>query len=563
MKRHQAARVALRPLGLLLLVLLNGCATIPYDYPRPVSSALYRPEGTSLGKKIQAQAVNHPGASGFYLLPTGIDAFATRARLIDRAEKTLDLQYYIFQDDLTGKFLFDRLMAAAERGVRVRLLLDDWRLTKETDWLLATMQTHPNIEVRLFNPFGTHRSNFLARPLKMAFGPQRLRGRMHCKAFIADNSVAIVGGRNIGDEYFGASTEANFYDIDIITLGPITREVSARFDDYWNCVLAVPINALMSRRPTADDLESARRDLETQRECLKKSTYWLKVQESVLLKRMDAGTVPLVWGQAEVLSDDPLKCVNPDDSQRSTKMTRKLKGILEEARSEVLMVSPYLVPGEAGVQLFKQLRGRDVTIKIITNSFLSTDVPLAQIGYTRYRHDLLRMGVELYEIKPTLVQLQHDQGRSQLGGDFLRFCNSFIQGGGSLIQRSASLIQIGGSSLQFGGSSRGALHAKTFIQDRQTVFVGSFNFDPRSMRLDTQNGIIIRSPQLATQAAWLFTQGIAPARTYRVSLLGDDDMVWVTEEEGKEVRCCQEPMSRFWPRLSLRCLFWLTPESML
>jgi len=563
MERHQAARVALRPLGLLLLVLLNGCATIPYDYPRPVSSALYRPEGTSMGKKIQAQAVNHPGASGFYLLPTGIDAFATRARLIDRAEKTLDLQYYIFQDDLTGKFLFDRLIAAAERGVRVRLLLDDWRLTKETDRLLAMMQTHPNIEVRLFNPFGTYRSTFLARPLKMAFGPQRLKGRMHNKAFIADNSVAIVGGRNIGDEYFGASTDANFYDIDLITLGPITREVSAGFDDYWNCVLSVPIKALMSRRPTADDLEGARRDLETQRECLKKSTYWLKVQESVLLKRIDAGTVPIVWGQAEVLSDDPLKCVNPDDPQRSTKMTRKLKGILEEARSEVLMVSPYLVPGEAGVQLFKQLRGRDVTIKIITNSFLSTDVPLAQIGYTRYRNDLLRMGVELYEIKPTLVQLQHDQDRRQFGGDFRRLCNSFIQGGGSLIQRGASLFQIGGSSIQIGGSSRGALHAKTFILDRQTVFVGSFNFDPRSMRLDTQNGIVIRSPQLATQAAWLFAQGIAPARTYRVTLLGDDDLVWVTEEEGKEVRCYQEPMSRFWPRLSLRCLFWLTPESML
>ena len=162
------------------------------------------------------------------------------------------------------------------------------------------------------------------------------------------------------------------------------------------------------------------------------------------------------------------------------------------------------------------------------------------------------------------MQLQHDQGRSRLGGDFLRFCNSFIQGGGSLFQRSASLIQIGGSSLQFGGWSRGALHAKTFIQDRQTVFVGSFNFDPCSyVRLDTQNGIVIRSPQFATQAAWLFAQGIAPARTYRVTLLGDADMVWVTEEEGKEVRYWQEPMSRFWQRLSLRCLFWLTPESML
>ncbi|OGR29646.1 MAG: hypothetical protein A2139_02730 [Desulfobacca sp. RBG_16_60_12] len=545
----------------MLLYLLNGCATIPYDYPRPVSSALYRPEGTALGQKIQARAVNHPGASGFYLLPTGIDAFAARARLIDKAEKTLDLQYYMFHDDLTGKFLFDRIIAAADRGVRVRLLLDDWHLTKKTDFLIATLALHPNIEVRVFNPFGTQRSSVLARPLKMAFGPNRLRGRMHNKAFIVDNSVAIVGGRNIGDEYFGASSEANFYDMDIIVLGPITRQVSAIFDDYWNCVLSVPINALISIRPTADDLRSVRRDLATQRERLQKSTYGLKVQESNLLKRIDAGTVLIVWGQAQVLSDDPLKCVNADDPKRSAKMTQELKGIIEKTRSEVLMVSPYLVPGEAGVQLVKQMRDRGVTIKIITNSFVSTDVPVAQMGYMHYRQDLLRLGVELYEMKPTLVHLQQERG--QFGGDVLRFFNSFFQGGSSLIQRSASLIQISGSSLQFGGSSRGALHAKTFILDRQTVFVGSFNFDPRSMRLDTQNGVVIRSPELANQTAWLFAEGASPARTYRVTLLGDHDLVWVTEEKGQEVRFYQEPMSRCFQRLTLRCLSWLTPESML
>ena len=294
----------------------------------PSPAPCHRPEGTSLGKKIQTQAVNHPGASGFYLLPTGIDAFSARAFLIDKAEKTLDLQYYIFHDDLTGKFVFDRIMAAADRGVRVRLLLDDWHQTPETDWLLAMLASHPNIEVRLFNPFGTHRRTFLARALKMAFGPNRLRGRMHNKAFIADDSAAIVGGRNIGAEYFGASDEFNFYDVDIMAVGPITREVSAMFDDYWNCVLAVPISALTSRRPDADDLRALRRDLETQRECLKKSTYWLKVQESDLLKRIDAGKVPLVWGQAEVLSDHPLKCIDPDDSRQAVKMTQKLKGII-------------------------------------------------------------------------------------------------------------------------------------------------------------------------------------------------------------------------------------------
>ena len=177
--------------------------------------------------------------------------------MIDRAEKTLDLQYYIFHDDLMGKFVYDRLLAAADRGVRVRLLLDDWHQTPETDWLLATMAIHPNIEVRLFNPFGTHRRTFLARALRMAFGPDRLRGRMHNKAFIADNSVAIVGGRNIGAEYFGASDEFNFYDVDIMAVGPIAREASANFDDYWNCVLAMPVSALVRRRPSADDLKSA------------------------------------------------------------------------------------------------------------------------------------------------------------------------------------------------------------------------------------------------------------------------------------------------------------------
>jgi putative cardiolipin synthase len=563
MGRHQAIKTALLPLCLLLLYLLNGCAAIPYDYPRLVSSALYRPEGTSLGKEIQAQAITHPGASGFYLLPTGVDAFAARTLMIGRAEKTLDLQYYIFHDDLLGKFVYDRLLAAADRGVRVRLLLDDWHQTPETDWLLATMASHPNIEVRLFNPFGTHRRTFLPRVLRMVFGPQRLRGRMHNKAFIADNSVAIVGGRNIGAEYFGASEEFNFYDVDILAVGPIARGVRATFDDHWNCVLSVPISALVSRRPTPDDLKSVRRDLETQRECLKKSTYWLKVQASEVQKRINAGTTPLVWGQAEVLADHTLKCIDPDDSSQAAKMTQKLKGILAGAQSELLMVTPYFVPGQAGMRLLRQMRGRNLTIKIITNSFLSSDAPLAQIGYMRYRKDLLRAGVELYEMKPTLVQIQHDQERRQFGGDFRRLCSSFIQGGGALIQHGASRIQIGGSSVQYGGSSRGALHAKTFVLDRQTVFVGSFNFDPRSMKLDTQNGIVIHSPVLANQAAYLFYQGISPARTYRVTLLGNDDLVWITEDNEREVRYYREPLSRFWPRLTLKCLSWLTPELLL
>ena len=337
MEPSKTARSALLPLLLLLMVQAFGCATIPYDYPRTVSSALYLPEATRLGKKIQAQAVNHPGASGFYLLPTGVDAFAARAVLIDRAEKTLDLQYYILQGDLTGKFLLDRISAAAERGVRVRLLIDDWYETGEMDRLLTVMEISPNLEVRVFNPYGIHRSHPLDRPLKMAFGPKRLRGRMHNKAFIADNSVAIVGGRNLAAEYFGASSDFNFRDIDLIAVGPIAREVSAIFDDYWNCVLAVTIKALTSRQPTADDLSGARRDLETQRENLKKSTYGLEVQKSDILQRIEAGRVPLVWAPAEAVSDDPLKSANSDDPSRSEKMAREcFSAALGQPRSTII-----------------------------------------------------------------------------------------------------------------------------------------------------------------------------------------------------------------------------------
>lgn len=543
------ARAALLPLLWLLMVQAFGCATIPYDYPRTVSSALYLPEATRLGKKIQAQAVNHPGTSGFYLLPTGVDAFAARAVLIDRAEKTLDLQYYILQGDLTGKFLLDRLIAASARGVRVRLLIDDWYETAEMDRLLTVMAISPNLEVRVFNPYGMHRSHLLDRPLKMAFGPKRLRGRMHNKAFVADNSVAIVGGRNLAAEYFGASSDFNFRDIDLIGVGPIAREVSAIFDDYWNCVLAVPIEALTLRQPTAADLADARRDLETQRENLQKSTYGWEVQKSDILKRLEAGRVPLVWAPAQAVADDPLKSVNSDDPGRSEKMARQLKAVIEEAQSEVLMVSPYFVPGQDGVRWLKKMADRGVKLRIITNSFVSNDETLAQIAYMRYRRDLLRLGADVHELKPTPVQLQRDQERSTLAADLIHL------GGG--------LLNLGGSFTQLGGSSKGALHAKSFVLDRQVLFVGSFNFDPRSERLDTQDGIVIRSPELAARAAALFDKGASPAYSYRVALLTDHDLVWITEENGKEVHYYNEPLSRFWRRLSMRGLSLLTPESLL
>ncbi len=532
LKQGHSTLTAALALLVLLLALLTGCANLPMDYPRPVSTALSFPEETPMGERIQAQVAKNQGKSGFYLLPSGEDAFMARILAVDMAQRTVDLQYYIFDDDLTGKFLLDRLVAAAERGVRVRILVDDWRMTGKMDWGLAMIQAYPTIQVRVFNPFGGLRSFFPARLLQVVFGPGRLQNRMHNKVFIVDNSVAIVGGRNIGNAYFGARAALTFGDLDIMAIGPITRRVSAEFDDYWNSVLAIPIEALVKRQPTAADLAQVHQFLAENRRAMQKSEYAQKLKDTKLAKRVEAGHIPFVWAKGEVLYDQPLKVVEPADSGRNDLVARRLKSIVDEARREVLIITPYFIPGKWGMGWFKQLRDRGVKIKVLTNSLASTDVPLAEGGYARYRKALLGLGVELYELKPV-----PDRYRSW-------------------------------EPIKLGSSSRGSLHAKTVIIDNQVVFVGSFNLDPRSVRLNTEDGIVVWSDKLGAQATRLFDQGISPANAYRVEIMGKSPateewhgLVWVTEENGREVRYYKDPQTGFWCRVEVRVLSLFAPES--
>ncbi len=532
LKRSHAIRFAVLALLFLLPALLGGCVTLPLDYPRPVSTAISQPEKTHMGQRIQAQVAKHQGKSGFFLLPSGDDAYMARILPIDLAERTLDLQYYIFNDDLTGKFLMDRLLAAAERGVRVRILVDDWPQAGKMDWGLALIQASPNIQVRVFNPFGSLRSFLPFRTFQAVFVAQRLRARMHNKAFIADNCLAIVGGRNIGDEYFGARADLMFSDLDIMAIGPITREISAAFDDYWNCVLSIPIQALVKRQPP--DPDEARRFFAENRKSLQNSAYAQKMQDSKFSKQVEAGHIPYVWAEGEVLYDDPLKVIRAADLDRKVMMGHRLRTIIDEAQSEVLMISPYFIPGKSGISWFRQLRDRGLTIKVLTNSLASTDVPIAEGGYAHYRKALLDTGVELYELKPNPDQYRY-WDRASLGS-----------------------------------SSRGALHAKTVIVDRQVVFVGSFNLDPRSAKLNTEDGIVVRSAKLGAQATHLFERGTSPRDAYRVEILAGSPaseewhgLVWITEENGRQVRYYLDPMTGFWCRFSVRILSLFAPESML
>jgi putative cardiolipin synthase len=521
----------------LIISVLSGCASLPLNTPRTSTTALPQPEETSLWRRIQPQLDSHPGDSGFYLLPSGIDAFVARILLIDAAERTLDMQYYIFHGDVTPKLVVDRMLAAADRGVRIRLLVDDWNITGK-DFVLAMIDVHPNIEVRVFNPVAGSRSSFLSRPFHYLFGAGRIKNRMHNKAFIVDNTVAIVGGRNIGDEYFQAEHDVNFEDIDLMALGPIAREVSAAFDEYWNYELAIPIQAFVSREPTTGDVQKARRTLDEHREALKATEYGRKLRESDLLKRLEAGRLPVVWAQGEVLYDRPRRVNASGPPDPSNSMGPRLREIIEEAQSEALLISPYFVPGEAGVKMFAKMRDRGVTVKILTNSLASNDVPVAHGGYARYRKNLLRMGVDLFELRP--VPGQRDKK----------------------------------DHTQMGGSSGAALHAKTFILDRQVLFVGTLNLDPRSVWFDTQNGISVRSETLAGQAARLFEESTSMRRAYQVRFktsskeiegMPSDDigLEWVTEENGKEVRYFHEPKTGLWRRISVKVLSLVAPEKML
>ena len=522
---------------ILAISVFSGCASLPLNTSRTSTTALPQPEETSLWRRIQPQLDGHPGESAFYLLPSGIDAFVARILLIDAAERTLDLQYYIFHGDITPKLVVGRMLAAADRGVRIRLLVDDWNI-KGKDFVLAMIDAHPNIEVRVFNPVAGSRSSSLSRPLHYVFGAERIKNRMHNKAFIVDNTVAIVGGRNLGDEYFQAHGDVNFEDMDLMAMGPIAKEVSAGFDEYWNHELAIPIRAFVTREPPTEDVEKARQILDEHRKAMKATEYGRKLRESDLLKRLEAGRLPVIWAQGEVLYDRPERVNALGPPNPSNSMGPRLREIIEGAQNEALLISPYFVPRERGVELFARMRHRGVTVKILTNSLASNDVPIAHGGYARYRKDLLRLGVDLFELRPAPWQREKKD------------------------------------HTQVGGSSGAALHAKTFILDRNVVFIGTLNLDPRSVWSDTQNGIVVRSEPLAEQAARLFEESTSMHRAFRVTLRtsstelngsssGGTGLEWVTEENGKEVRYFHEPETGWWRRITVKFLSLFAPEKML
>lgn len=515
---------------ILLLILVQGCASLPTGYTSAPSYTITDTQDTQLARKVASAVARHPGKSGFYPLSSGMDAFVARVALMASAERSLDIQYYIWHPDTTGRLLIDQLLLAADRGVRIRLLLDDLD-TEGKDRGLSMLDYHPNIEIRLYNPFAHRGSRAVGFTTDLA----RVNRRMHNKSLTADNQATIVGGRNIGNEYFGATSHAEFSDLDVLAMGPVVKDVSTMFDLYWNSSSVIPLSAFPSEEPvTKASFDDAMIEFHKVIKEEKANPYIQAIRESDTLTRLQFKNMTFSWGKADLLYDSPDK-VTATEVTAATHLAPKLRAFIDKARQEVIIVSPYFVPGDKLVEYLGALANRGIRVRILTNSLAANDVGVVHAGYMRYREALLRHGIELYEFKPV-----HDANQK---------------------------------NKKWTGSSRASLHAKTFGIDRQLVFVGSFNLDPRSIALNTELGVLFESPELATALGDALDEIVAhnayrleiktiPAKEYERDF-DEYAIQWIAQENGKTVRYDVEPRTSWWQRFTAGFLSIFVIESFL
>jgi len=505
--------------ALLWGLLLAGCASLPSLEGREMSWAISEAEAreTRLGRGLFKLTDSHPGLSGIHSLLDAHDAFAARMSLARAAERSLDIQYYIWRNDMTGTLLFEALHAAADRGVRVRLLLDD-NNTKALDSTLAILDSHANIEVRLFNPFLVRS----VRTVGFITDFSRANRRMHNKSWTVDNLATIVGGRNIGDEYFGAD-DILFTDLDVLAVGAVVRDVSQDFDRYWGSASAYPAALILPDAPEEGLALLAAASSLVERDPAA-AAYVEALRASRFVTELVQGRLNFEWAKTRLVSDSPAKGLGR--TSRVDRVTGQIAEAIEGPTKRMDMVSPYFVPTERGVASFVALADAGVKVRVLTNSLDATDVAAVHSGYARYRKALLKAGVTLYEMR----RLGPEPEERPKAGPF--------------------------------GSSGSSLHAKTFAVDGRQLFIGSFNFDPRSARLNTELGFVIDSPALTRRLHRTFDRHIPPL-AYQVLLDENGRLYWLEQHKGREIRHRSEPRTPLWKRAKVWILSLLPIESLL
>ena len=507
-----------------LAVTVGGCASLPDNGDRVLSFAMEATEDTRLGQVSAKLRREYPEDSGYLLLPNGFDAFSIRAVLAREAEKCIDAQYYMVHADITGALFVDFLLKAADRGVRVRLLIDDMDL-EGRDPALSVLAAHPNVSIRIFNPFSRNKSRISQYISRMG----DVTRRMHNKSFTVDNQFTVVGGRNIGNEYFNADPDLAFGDLDLLAVGPVVTKVSNSFDTYWNNSRSYPIGVLRPDLVGTTSLEEGRERLADFLSGEDVEAYVQELINSNLAETVRNGQLDYQWGPARVLADHPDKIKSYETTEEFS-LVRQISPFFTRVEKELLIFSPYFIPGKDGTRFLSDLSRRGVRIRIITNSLASTDVGLVHAGYAKYRKRLLKAGVELYEVNKIIRKEDREEKH-------IRF-----------------------------GSSKSSLHAKAFVLDGKEVFIGSLNLDPRSVTENTEIGIMLRSEEVAEAMSRIF-EAVVSKLTFRLELRTDDkgleDIFWHGMEDGKEKVWTADPNTTFLRRLGIELMGVLPIESQL
>ncbi|WP_284335662.1 phospholipase D family protein [Comamonas sp. NoAH] len=519
---------SLRCLGgvVMALSLLSACSlpTVVHDDSASKAIAPEVSAQTKLGQAythLSRQAQADAAHSGIYPLNDPREAFAARGLLAREAEHTLDVQYYIWRNDKTGLLLLHELLMAADRGVRVRLLLDDGG-TAGLDQELRSLHSHPNVQVRLFNPF-VQRGWLKSLGYITEFS--RTNRRMHNKSFSADGQSSIVGGRNVGNEYFGATDGVLFADLDVLVIGPVVQDIEQDFDRYWNNVAAYPVDQVVHAEPLP--LDNLRNSGLALMQAPASQDYQKALQSTFFVQNLLRAQLPMEWASATLVSDPPEKIQGA--SQKTQQIGAQLLRAIGTPHTSLDLVSPYFVPTQAGVDAFAHMRAQGLRVRILTNALEATDVAIVHSGYAKYRKPLLEQGVELYEMRGQAPDYADEKLRLQL------------------------------KAL---GSSGSSLHAKTFAVDGKRAFVGSFNFDPRSVHLNTEMGLMIESPALAQQISHSFDRYI-PSSAYRVTLSPQGKLRWHSGIGDPPPVYDQEPQTTWYQRWTLWLLGKLPIEWLL
>ncbi|HEX2540431.1 MAG TPA: phospholipase D family protein [Caldimonas sp.] len=510
-----------RAVVLAVAVSLGGCAALPTQVARPPSLALTDVADTSLARAAAASmSAARPGESGFRLLPGGREAFEARTALIRRAERSIDVQYYLVASDDTGLAFLRELRDAGRRGVRVHVLIDDLYATGQ-DALLAALAANPNVEVRLFNPLPARSGGMTRRVALSLHEFSRINRRMHNKLLIADGSFAVTGGRNIADEYFDRSEKANFIDMDVLSAGPVVGEMAALFDRFWNADAAYPVASLARPAAVAAAFDAHAAPAAASDDPDRSGGRTLDAE-------LAAGGVDLVTAAVELLADAPSK--SDAAAPPSPTVADAHLDLVRSARSSVQLASPYFIPGAKGMKALAEVRARDVEVSVLTNSLATTDEPLVHLGYARYRTALLNAGVSLHELI-----------------------------GGVAPPGSHSVLGAGSGR----GGSFGRLHSKLTVVDGERLFVGSLNIDPRSALFNTESGLVIHSAELCAEASRFLDSGRREG-SYRVQLSGPERRLRWHAAAGEAYReLAAEPAVESRGGVGLRVLARLVDEAML